>query len=306
MGKRLLLVVNPHAGKGRIKNQLFGIVNLFSTAGYEVTVYPTKKALDAQRVVRERAAAYELLVCAGGDGTLSEVVRGLMEIETRPPVGYIPAGTTNDFASSLKLPKNMLKAASTVVQGELFPCDIGSFNDLFFTYVAAFGAFTDVPYATSQQFKNILGHLAYLLEGIKRLPTIRSFALRIEHDGEVIEDRFMFGMITNSTSTGGFKGLTGKGVKLDDGLFEASFIKMPNNLLDLQTIITALLRQEVNPRWICSFRTSRMRIVSDKELPWTIDGEFGGAMKEVEIQNHKRAVTIYRRAREPQENAGKE
>lgn len=297
MGKRMLFVINPNAGKGRIKNHLFSIVNLFSTAGYEVTVYPTKKPGDGERVVRERAAGYDLLVCAGGDGTLSEVAQGLMEIETRPPVGYIPAGTTNDFASSLKLPKNMLKAASAAVCGEPFPCDIGSFNDTYFTYVAAFGAFTDVPYATSQQFKNILGHLAYLLEGMKRLPTIRSFALHIEHDGEVVDDRFMFGMITNSTSTGGFKGLTGKGVKLDDGLFEASFIKMPNNLLDLQTIITALLRQEVNPKWICSFRTSRLQILSDKELPWTIDGEFGGAVQEVTIQNHRQAITIYRPAK---------
>ena len=173
MEKKLVFIFNPKAGKGKIKTSLMDIVDIFNKGGYEVIIRATQAPKDAYEQVKKYADKVDLIVCSGGDGTLDEVVTGITEVGSKVPVGYIPAGSTNDFANSLGIPKNMKAAAETVVDGRLFACDIGAFNDDTFVYIAAFGLFTDVSYETKQEYKNVLGHMAYILEGMKRLPSIK-------------------------------------------------------------------------------------------------------------------------------------
>lgn len=290
--KKLLFVINGHSGKGQIKNRLLEIIDVMVQEGYQVTVHTTQAREDATNVVREQAKDYDLIVCSGGDGTLDETVTGLMQSGAKVPIGYIPAGSTNDFANSLKIPKNMLHAGKTAVTGKRFPCDVGEFNGDFFIYVAAFGIFTDVSYATSQELKNVLGHVAYILEGAKRLHTIKSYHMRVEYDGQETEGDFLLGMITNSTSVGGFKGMTGKNVKLDDGLFEVTLIHKPKNIIELNEIIASLTNLKDTTDLIDSFRADEVRFYAEEEIPWTLDGEFGGDHREVLIQNHHQAMEI--------------
>lgn len=290
--KDLLFVINGHSGKGQIKNKLLEIVDLMIKAGYRVQVHTTQEREDATNVVRERSGDYDLVVCSGGDGTLDEAVTGMMQSEVKRPLGYIPAGSTNDFANSLKIPKNMIQAAKTAVEGVPFSCDVGEFNGDYFIYVAAFGIFTDVSYATSQELKNVLGHVAYILEGAKRLHTIKSYHMRVEYDGKEIEGDFLLGMITNSTSVGGFKGMTGKDVKLDDGLFEVTLIHKPKNIIELNQIIASLTNLKDNTDLIDSFQADRVKFHAAEEIPWTLDGEYGGDHKDVEILNHCKEIDI--------------
>ncbi len=291
--RKMFFIYNPRAGKGQIKGHLMKILDIFAKEGYLVTVYPTKYPRDAIAAAERMGSEYDLLVCSGGDGTLDEVVTGIMKGNHKIPVGYIPAGSTNDFANSLHLPKTMEKAAEVVVQDYRFPCDIGAFNDDVFVYIAAFGLFTDVSYGTPQEEKNILGHMAYLMEGMKRLPEVSNTChLRVECNGKKIEEDFVFGMVTNSYSVGGFKSITGKNVKLNDGLFEVTLIKRPRNPIEMQGIMTSLLAQETDERYMYSFRTKEIKIESTKRIPWTLDGEFGGEHKKVWIQNKKEALNI--------------
>lgn len=290
--RKLLFVFNPFSGKGQIKSKLFEIVDQFVKSGYEVTVYPTQKPQDAMELVKERAGEYELVICSGGDGTLDEVVTGMMCRENKRPIGYIPAGSTNDFASSLGFPRSMEEAAAAAVNGIPFACDVGEFNGDYFVYIAAFGLFTDVSYATSQELKNRIGHIAYILEGLKRLPTIQSYHLQVTWEGQTIEDEFIYGMVTNSTSAGGFKNITGKNIQLDDGLFEVTLIRMPKNPIELNEIIASLTNLIDNTDSIYTFKTGSLQIKSLEEIPWTLDGEYGGTHSEVEIRNQKQAVQI--------------
>ena len=290
--KKLLFVVNGHSGTGQIKNKLLDIIDIMIKEGYHVQVHTTQEREDATKVVREQAKYYDLVVCSGGDGTLDEAVTGMMQSEVRTPLGYIPAGSTNDFANSLEIPKDMIQAAKTAVLGVPFSCDVGEFNGDYFIYVAAFGIFTDVSYATSQELKNALGHVAYILEGAKRLHTIKSYHMRVEYDGNEIEGDFLLGMITNSTSVGGFKNMTGKDVKLDDGLFEVTLIHKPKNIIELNTIIASLTNLKDETDLIDSFRADSVKFYSEEEIPWTLDGEFGGDHKEVQIKDHCKAVDI--------------
>jgi len=289
--KKLLFVVNGHSGKGQIKNKLLDIIDIMIKEGYHVQVHTTQEREDATKVVREQAKYYDLVVCSGGDGTLDEAVTGMMQSEVRTPLGYIPAGSTNDFANSLEIPKDMIQAAKTAVLGVPFSCDVGEFNGDYFIYVAAFGIFTDVSYATSQELKNALGHVAYILEGAKRLHTIKSYHMRVEYDGNEIEGDFLLGMITNSTSVGGFKNMTGKDVKLDDGMFEVTLIHKPKNIIELNTIIASLTNLKDETDLIDSFRADSVKFYSEEEIPWTLDGEFGDH-KEVQIKDHCKAVDI--------------
>lgn len=290
--KKLLFVVNGHSGKGQIKNKLLDIIDIMIKEGYHVQVHTTQEREDATKVVREQAKYYDLVVCSGGDGTLDEAVTGMMQSEVRTPLGYIPAGSTNDFANSLEIPKDMIQAAKTAVLGVPFSCDVGEFNGDYFIYVAAFGIFTDVSYATSQELKNALGHVAYILEGAKRLHTIKSYHMRVEYDGNEIEGDFLLGMITNSTSVGGFKNMTGKDVKLDDGMFEVTLIHKPKNIIELNTIIASLTNLKDETDLIDSFRADSVKFYSEEEIPWTLDGEFGGDHKEVQIKDHCKALDI--------------
>lgn len=292
MDKSMLFVYNPRAGKAQIRSNLLDIIDIFVKAGYEVTAYPTQAPGDAVKAVRERRTGYDIVVCSGGDGTLDEVVTGMMQSDEKLPIGYVPAGSTNDFANSLGIPRNMIKAADVVVNGGNFGCDIGAFNDDTFIYVAAFGLFTDVSYETKQDVKNVLGHAAYLLEGVKRLSSIKSYKMKISYNDVCIEDEFIYGMITNSNSVGGFKGITGKAVELNDGLFEVTLIRKPALALELNNIISALSDKKVQSDFIQSFKTSELTIESEQEVAWTLDGEYGGAHMLTVIQNCSRAIEI--------------
>ena len=292
MSKKLLFVFNPKSGKGLIKNYLVDIVDTMVKADYEVTVYTTQAQGDAIQKVEKEAAKYDLVVCSGGDGTLDEVVTGMNRSEVERPIGYIPAGSTNDFANSLGIPKDMVKAAYTAVHGKEFPCDVGYFNGDTFVYVAAFGLFTEVSYQTPQHWKNILGHAAYILEGAKRLHDIPSYVMKVEHDGEVFIDKFIFGMVTNSISVGGFRGMTGEDVKLDDGVFEVTLIKSPKTPLELNEILASLTKLIDDTDLIYSFKTSELRITTEEKVAWTLDGEFGGEHEELVIKNLKQKIQI--------------
>lgn len=293
MEKKLFFVFNPKAGKGKIKTALMDIVDIFNKGGYEVVIRATQYPKDAYEMTRKYADKVDLVVCSGGDGTLDEVVAGLVETGSKVPVGYIPAGSTNDFAGSLFIPKNMVAAAEMIMEENVYRCDIGKFNKQTFTYIAAFGLFTDVAYETDQDLKNILGHLAYLLEGVKRLFDIQSYHMKVTTEDEIFEDDFMYGMITNSRSVGGFKNLTGKNVDMNDGLFEVTLITTPKNPMDMREIIAGLMSGKDNSDLIYTFKTSRIRIQSDEAVAWTLDGEYGGDHKEVEIRNLHRALNLY-------------
>ena len=292
MGKKLLFIYNPRAGKAQIKSKLADILDIFAEEEYEITVVPTRKRDDARLATAGRSKKYDLVVCSGGDGTLDEVVTGMMQSGFRTPIGYIPAGSTNDFGGSLGLPKNMVQAAQTIVSGRNFPCDVGSFNTDTFVYIAAFGLFTDVSYETEQEAKNVLGHMAYLLEGMKRLSAIRSFPMKVSYDDQVIEDDFIFGMITNSTSVGGFKNITGKNVKLDDGVFEVTLIRRPKNPIELNNIMISLVNRDIDMGAMYCFRTDQVVLESKEPVAWTLDGENGGNHERVEIRNLHQAIEI--------------
>ena len=292
MKQRMLFIYNPRAGKAQIRSNLLDIIDIFVKADYEVTAYPTQAAGDAVKAVKERRAGYDIVVCSGGDGTLDEVVTGMMQCDEKVPIGYVPAGSTNDFANSLKIPKSMIKAADVVVNGKDFACDIGKLNRHSFIYVAAFGIFTDVSYETKQDVKNVLGHAAYLLEGVRRLPMVRSYALKISYDDEFIEGDFLYGMITNSFSVGGFRGITGKDILLDDGLFEVTLIRKPSNPIDLNNIIVALVDKRVKSEYIYTFKTSRLTVESEEAVSWTVDGEFGGEHTKAVIENEQKVLHI--------------
>ncbi|MDE6432848.1 MAG: YegS/Rv2252/BmrU family lipid kinase [Lachnospiraceae bacterium] len=290
--KNLLFIVNPSAGRKHIKSKLFEIVDLFVKAEYNVRVYPTQAKEDATRIVSEEGWLYDLIVCAGGDGTLDEVVTGCMECGCDTPIGYIPCGTTNDFARSLGIPKDPIRAARRIVKYSPRPIDVGSFNGDYFIYVAAFGAFTDVTYTTPQGYKNYLGHAAYVLEGIKSVPSLTSYHLKVEYDGNIIEDDFFIGMITNSLTVGGFANPNSKITEFDDGMYEALLVKYPTNPIDLQATVTAYLMGEFNPEYMYQFKASKIIIESPEAIMWTLDGEFGGNVTYAKIENLKRAVSV--------------
>lgn len=291
--KKLYFILNLQSGKATISSKLAVVIDMFTKAGYEVTARPTQERMDACAAAKYACGqGFDLIVCSGGDGTLNEVIQGVMRSEKKLPIGYIPAGSTNDFARGVGIPRNIIDAVQWIIDGKKYPCDIGSFNDKFFTYIAAFGAFAEVTYETSQQVKNVLGHVAYVLNGISRLKNIKSYHMKITYDDEIIEDNYIFGMVTNSSSVAGLLSLNN--FLLDDGLYEVTLIKTPGNPLDLQRIIHSLLNIDIDidTAYIKSFRTSKIRFECDDELQWTIDGEFGGAYKTVDVCNNKQAIEL--------------
>lgn len=293
--KKLMLIINPTAGKNRARDNLFLLIDYFFNHGYHVTVFPTQAKGDACRYVAEYAKGYDSLVCVGGDGTLNEVVTGMMLLEKykRPRLGYVPAGTTNDFANTLGISGEMSESAKQFCEGEPFRCDIGKFNGRFFTYVAAFGLFTEVSYGTPQQLKNALGHMAYILEGMMSLAAIKSYPLQIICDGETVTGDFIYGQISNSTSIGGIMDIGRTGVQLDDGLFEVLLIQMPLNVIELNSIISALMFQkpEDSP-YIFFRRAKKVEVISENPLSWTLDGEDGGSYSYSVAENIPGAVTF--------------
>lgn len=288
--KKLLFVYNPHAGKGQIKNNLCEIVDIFTKGGYEVTAYPTQAPRDGYRKITEDGDNYDLICTSGGDGTLSEAVKALMTFDYKIPLGYIPAGSTNDVAQSLGIPTKMAYCAKSIMEGVDFDYDIGEFNGENFVYVAGFGAFTDVSYETPQYIKNILGHAAYVAEGLKRINKIQGYEMAVEHDGEVISGNFILGLISNSLSIAGMKKLVADGVCFDDGLFEVCLVKTPKNILELNSLLTEAALNKLTNKNFVTFKTSSLKITSKDSIAWTLDGEAGGNHTEVEIKNIKQAV----------------
>ena len=292
MKKNLLFLVNPKAGRAEIKNKVLDIIDLFVKANYQVTIHTTQKPMDIPEIIKKEGERYDLLVCCGGDGTLNETVNGLIESGYPLPLGYIPAGTVNDFASSLEIPRNMLEAAETIINGEPFLCDVGSFNQRYFSYIAAFGAFTEVSYQTPQVSKNLFGRAAYILEGIKRLPSMKTYHIKMEHNGETIEGDFILGLFSNSSSVGGFKVNSDEKISMCDGLLEAILVQPAKSVAEHQAILNTLLWQQIDTHYFLNFKTSSVKITSDENISWTLDGEDGGNPKEILIENKPNAITI--------------
>ena len=295
--KKMLFIFNPRSGRERLRTKLLDILDLFVKAGYEVTVHVTQSAGDAQKQVEKKGGGVELLVCSGGDGTLNEVVSGMMawSREKRSQLGYIPAGSTNDFAASLDLPKNMLRAAAIAVAGRPFAIDVGKFGDgRYFVYVAAFGAFTEVSYKTPQETKNVLGHQAYMLEAVKRIAGLKSYRMKFFWDDQELEEDFILGMVTNTISIGGFKGLVQPRVALNDGEFEVMLVRKPRTPKDIQSIVSCLINKDAENDCVYMFRTSNLRMESEEIVDWTLDGEYGGGVKEICIENLREEIVVKR------------
>ena len=292
MVHRLLLIYNPYAGMGNFKERLGDVVDIFVKAGFSVEVYPTQSSGDAVNKAASPGIAPDVIVAAGGDGTLDEVVTGLLKSGSRIPLGYIPVGSTNDFAATLGLSNNIIEAAGDIVGGEERFIDIGLFNNRFFVYVAAFGAFTEVSYATNQNMKNYFGHSAYLFEGIKHIGDIKSYSMNVTVGSRTFSGEYIYGMVTNSLSVGGIKNLTGKNVLLDDGLFEITLIRRPKNPLELQEIAGSLLLGNTDSSLIETYRAPSISFSSEKEVSWTLDGEFGGSFTEARLVNISRSIGL--------------
>lgn len=290
--KKMLFIMNPKAGRTTLKNSLVDVLEVFCNNDYDVRTYLTKSADDAERVVAEEGVGYDVIVCAGGDGTLGNTVAGFMKSGLKVPLGYIPCGSTNDFARSMEIPMTAVEAAEMVVGAEPFSVDIGSLNDKYFVYVAAFGVFSDTSYATPQNMKNIFGHAAYVLQGIKSIANIPSYKMKITIDGEIQEGEFIFGMVSNSISVGGFKSITRKGVEFDDGLFEGVLIRTIKTPADLERVVRALLTGDISEKCMVSFRASNVLFEAEDPVAWTCDGEFGGEYKNTSIDIHRRAIDL--------------
>lgn len=290
--KKMLFVYNPRSGKGLIRYNLFDIISIFTSNGFQVTSYPTQSALDGYRIISESAEQYDIVVVSGGDGTLSEAVHALMELPEKIPLGYIPAGSTNDFASSLNISKNMTEAANDIINGVYFEYDIGQFNSSFFVYVAAFGMFTDVTYETKQDAKNVFGHAAYIVEALRRLPNYKGIDLTIEHDGITEKGNFILGIVSNSKSIGGMKFFVDESVYFDDGLFEVSLVRTPTNPLVLQQTLNDAITGKLSTKNYLTFKTNQVTFRSAEPVAWTLDGESGGAYTETTITNRRRAIKL--------------
>lgn len=291
--KKMLFVFNPHSGKGQIRQHLLTIIDTFTKGGYEVTVHPTQCRNDAYEKTSSRIEDFDVVACSGGDGTLNETIKAVMTSGKRLPIGYIPSGTMNDFASAIGIPKDMPAAAQKIVDGNIITVDIGSFNSEYFTYIAAFGMFTEVSYETSQQMKNMFGSLAYIMEGMKRFNMTKTYRVTVTCNGETTEDEYIYGMVSNSSSIGGIKGFGGDDILLDDGVFEVFLIKAPKNLQEFQFTINSLMKHELDAKCFTCFKASEVTFHSDNDLPWTLDGEFGGNCRNVTVKNNHRAIDIF-------------
>ena len=290
--KKLLLIVNPKAGTRRIGRVLPEVIEIFNRADYEVTVHITAGSGDCTQVVRSRGAQADLIVCAGGDGTFNEAVAGTMESGIDIPLGYIPCGSTNDFAISLKLPTDPVKAAQLIVDGVPLKYDVGLFGDRYFSYVASFGAFTRASYSTPQDIKNALGHTAYLLEGIQEISQIRKEHIRIELDDRIIEDDFLFGAVSNSTSMGGILTLDPRQVDMRDGKFELLLIRAPRDLIEIHECVQAVSKQIYNCAMMTFVSTKKLTVHADASMPWTLDGEREEGREQVVIRCLHQAITL--------------
>lgn len=297
--KKMLFIMNPYSGKRRANKFLVEILELFNRADYQVTVHMTAAQGDATQVVKELGPGMDIVVCCGGDGTFNETVAGLMMAGADIPVGYIPAGSTNDFAASLHIPTEPLDAAREIVEGSPVAYDSGSFNGRFFSYVASFGAFTKTSYTTPQSIKNALGHTAYVLSGISELSQIHNEHIKLEIGDEIVEDDFLFGAICNSTSVGGILTLDPKQVDMADGKLEVLLVRSPKSLLELTDCIAAVQSQQYNNCDMITFRSgSEIKITADPEMPWTLDGEREDGHEHITIKNQHLSYRLMQKGRD--------
>lgn len=297
--KKMLFVINPYAGMRKGSKALTDILAEFNRANFDVRVYVTAGQGDAVTAVQTMGADAELIVCCGGDGTFNETITGLLRSNRQLPVGYIPAGSTNDFAASLGLPADPVEAARQIVEGKPNRYDAGKFGERYFSYVASFGAFTKASYNTPQSVKNMLGHMAYLLEGIQEISQIRKHHVKLTLDGsEVLEDDYLFGAVCNSTSVGGIMTLDPNQVDLRDGKFEVLLVRAPKNLQEISECLLAVQKQNYNSAMM-TFRTaSQINVEADPEMPWTLDGEKEEGHPAVQIGNLHRAISIIQKEEE--------
>jgi len=293
MQKRIMLIVNPVSGRGQYKSEISHILEVLCGHGAAVTVCMTRHSGHAKELASAHAERYDIVACLGGDGTLSETIAGLMERDQRPPVGYIPLGTTNDMATTLGLPKDATRAAEVILDGVPIPIDIGHFAENYFSYIAAFGAFTEVAYQTPTENKRALGHLAYVLEGVGQLTKITPRKLIMEHDGGRVEGEFIFGGVTNTTSIAGLWKLKPGLVDLGDGVFEVILVKNPRNILESNTIFMDIVTQKYNSEYVQIFKTKQARFQFEEPVSWTRDGEAGGVHMDVSLHVAHPGVQIF-------------
>ena len=293
MTQKIVLIVNPCAGKGKIKRYIGRIEENLRVHQYQIQIEYTTKQNDAKELARKYADSCDIILSCGGDGTLNEVINGLMECDTKPELTFIPLGTTNDFAKTVKIPINKLVLSRQLPNYQTTTSDIGSFNDIYFNYIAAFGAFTDVAYATPQKLKNKLGRIAYYIEGIKEVFHIKSYRLQLEIGEKQIEDDFIYGSISNSISIAGFKGLgfKPKEVDIQDGKHEILFIRKPKGIISTAKMLLDLLFQNHHSNYIIFDQTDHITVKAEKEIKWTVDGENAGSYQRVEIHNCPKKIT---------------
>jgi YegS/Rv2252/BmrU family lipid kinase len=284
--KKLMLILNPAAGKGRGPDCLAPVSRIFYRGGYIPSVFYSSGSGSVTQLVLEYAKEFDCVVCVGGDGTLSETVSGLAQLSDPPVLGYIPQGTANDVAATLHLPRNPVAAAEAILTGKPYPLDVGRFNlSDYFTYIAAFGAFTEVSYETPREVKQTFGQLGYILTAMSHLPSVTDYAVRIETDDELIDDRLIFGSVSNSTSVAGVLKLTENEVSLDDGLFEVLLIQTPSNLSELNSIISNVMSRTFSGSKVKLLRSKKIKFTFDRPVKWTRDGEQGGAHDAVLLEN---------------------
>jgi len=295
MKRKLLLIVNPHAGRAAIKNHVMDIIDVFVKEDFVVTCFTTQKQGDPERIVEECGADFDRIVCCGGDGTVNEGLNGIMRLKKKPELGIIPVGVMNDYAYNLAIPSNPKIAAEIAAGDCVFTIDVGELNGKFFTYAAAFGLFTDVTYQTNQDMKNILGVVAYGLEGLKRIADIKTYHVTVEHDGGIIEGDYMIGLFSNSISIAGVRTAYTDAL-LDDGLLEIALIKKPASLEEMQEIVNVLLSikkaTDVESGFLTILHTKSVKITCDEPVAWTVDGECGGVFTESDIRAHQQAIKV--------------
>ncbi len=293
--KKMLLVINPVSGKMKVRQSLIDILGLFEDAEYSVTVAVTKRQGHASKIVSERAAGMDIVCCCGGDGTLNEVIQGLLTSNLDIPCGYIPFGSTNDFASCMGIPTDANEAVKLIASGEPTPLDIGRFGtNAFFSYIASFGAFTSASYSTPQSSKNVFGHLAYIFTGIKDISTIKPIHVSIETKFEKFSGEFVFGAVMNSTSVAGLVRLDKALVDHSDGVFECMLVKMPKNLIELNKIATSLSTSNFDNEMFRFFRASEIQFHFDTEIAWSLDGEYKNGGTDVKIKNICKGFSLIR------------
>ncbi len=293
MDKKVLIIMNPRSGTMRANRYLTEIAELFVKNGYMPTVLTTLKRGDGAEYAKKYAADYNLVVAIGGDGTFNEVAAGVVECGVRVPLGYIPAGSTNDFANSLELSKDVFQNAKYIVNGERRSIDLGSFNGRTFSYIASFGAFTRASYATPQSIKNTLGHAAYVLAGVKEVANLRPIHMSIEADGQLYEGDYLLGAISNSTSVAGLLTIKREYVDLSDGMFELLLIKTPKDPLELAELVHMLTLQNFYDTNMITFVNAReFHIRAGKDVSWTLDGEYQEGTEEITIHNMKGAIDM--------------